>query len=149
MNDFVYVTYIRSSRLKVWEALTSGSFTRKYFFGRDVVSEWTEGARVVYLRENGELDVEGEVLQANPFERLSFTWRHAGDTRSEPTIVTFILEEMNETVKLTLHHERLMDGDLNEENDTFRGLNNGWPAILSNLKSYLETGETLTPMDIK
>jgi hypothetical protein len=63
--------------------------------------------------------------------------------RNEPTVVTFLIKELEETVKLTLIHSQLVESDIVEDSDTFWGLNNGWPAILSNLKSYLESGNTL------
>ncbi|WP_221567963.1 SRPBCC family protein [Alkalihalobacillus sp. TS-13] len=144
-HTFVYATYIATTPEKLWEVLTSGEFTKKYFFGREVQSDWEEGAEVKYLRGNGELDVSGKVLNCEPYCNLSFTWIHAEDSteRSQPTIVTFELTPMDDTVKLTLIHENLLEVDYTVERDTFRGYNNGWPAILSNLKSYLETGKTL------
>lgn len=66
----------------------------------------------------------------------------------EPSRVTFKLISLNETVKLVLRHENLQPGDLVDKEDTFEGLNNGWPAILSNLKSLLETGETMPAISI-
>lgn len=65
-----------------------------------------------------------------------------------PSIVTFKLISLNETVKLVLRHENLQPGDLVDNDNTFEGLNNGWPAILSNLKSLLETGKTLPAVSI-
>jgi uncharacterized protein YndB with AHSA1/START domain len=143
--SFIYVTYIATTPEKLWEALTSGEFTQKYFFGRKVQSDWTDGSKVTYLRERDELDVYGKVLKSEPHKLLSFTWYHADEepVREEPSIVTFELQPLDRTVKLTLKHENLAVGDLFDHHDTFEGLNNGWPAILSNLKSLLETGNTL------
>jgi uncharacterized protein YndB with AHSA1/START domain len=141
---FVYVTYIATTPEKLWETLTSGEFTQKYFFGTDVQSDWIEGSSVTYLR-NGQVTDYGEVLKCEPFRLLSFTWNQVGDetNREHPSRVTFELKPMDSTVKLTLKHEDLMPSDLVDDDDTFAGLNNGWPAILSNLKSLLETGRTL------
>jgi uncharacterized protein YndB with AHSA1/START domain len=143
--SFVYVTYIAATPEKVWEALTSGEFTQQYFFGRKVESDWEESSEVRYLRENDELDVYGRVLISDPYKLLSFTWMHADtDTeRNESSKVTFEIHHLNETVKLTLKHELLSEKDFVDETNTFYGLNNGWPAIISNLKSLLETGKTL------
>jgi uncharacterized protein YndB with AHSA1/START domain len=143
--EFIHVTYIASSPEKVWEALTSGDITRQYFFGRRVDSDWKPGSAVTYLRGNNELDVHGVVLTCDPPRILSFTWQAAEDKtpRDRPTRVTFELKPMGSTVKLTVKHEYLLPGDLFYDTDTFRGINNGWPAILSNLKSLLETGKTL------
>jgi uncharacterized protein YndB with AHSA1/START domain len=147
-STFVYVTYIATTPERLWEALTSGEFTKKYFFERQVQSDWQEGSPVTYLRKDGQLDVRGKVLQCVPQRLLSFTWEVPGDKtpRQRPTRVTFELQPMDSTVKLTLKHEELLAEDWSDDNNTFRGLNNGWPAILSNLKSLLETGRTLPPI---
>lgn len=144
---FVYVTYIETSTKKVWEALTNGDLTEQYFFGSRVDSEWKEGSQITYSRGSKVTDW-GEILKCEPEKRLSFTWINKWDEeeRQEPTIATFLLKEMNGTVRLTLRHENLKDADLVEDEDTFVGFNNGWPAILSNLKTMLETGRTLPPV---
>ncbi|MYL32593.1 hypothetical protein GLW08_16760 [Pontibacillus yanchengensis] len=148
-QSFVYTTYILTTPEKLWDALTSSNSTSEYFFGREVQSNWKEGSNVQFLTQSGELDVEGKVLQFEINELLSYTWHHVDDIeREEPLVVTFKLRKMNEVVKLTLIHKNLNDDDFSNEENTFGGLNNGWPAILSNLKTFLETGRTLSPMDI-
>jgi uncharacterized protein YndB with AHSA1/START domain len=147
-STFVYVTYIATTPEKLWDALTRGDITERYFFGRKVHSDWKEGSPVTYWRNDGQLDVQGKVLQYEPYRYLSFTWEVPGDqtSRERPTRVTFELQPMDSTVKLTLKHEDLREEDWCDDSDTFVGLNNGWPAILSNLKSLLETGRTLPPI---
>lgn len=147
--SFVYVTYIATTPEKLWEALTSTTFTEKYFFGTKIESDWKVGSRVAYSR-NGEVTDYGEVLKYEPPRLLSFTWINTSDqqVREQPTQVTFELHPMEETVKLTLKHEHLLDGDYVEDSDTFEGFNNGWPAILSNLKSLLETGKTIPALSL-
>ncbi|GGB63132.1 SRPBCC family protein [Fictibacillus barbaricus] len=144
---FVYVSYIESTPERVWDALTNGDVTEQYFFGSRVESDWKEGSRITYSR-SGEVTDWGEILKCEPQKELSFTWTNKWDyeEREEPTIATFTLKELNGTVKLTLRHENLMEKDYVEEEDTFVGYNNGWPAILSNLKTLLETGRTLPPV---
>lgn len=144
---FVYVSYIESTPERVWDALTNGDVTEQYFFGSRVESGWKEGSRITYSR-GGEVTDWGEILKCEPQKELSFTWTNKWDNeeREEPTIATFTLKELNGTVKLTLRHENLMEKDYVEEEDTFVGYNNGWPAILSNLKTLLETGRTLPPV---
>ena len=144
---FVYVSYIESTPERVWDALTNGDVTEQYFFGSRVESDWKEGSRITYSR-GGEVTDWGEILKCEPQKELSFTWTNKWDNeeREEPTIATFTLKELNGTVKLTLRHENLMEKDYVEEEDTFVGYNNGWPAILSNLKTLLETGRTLPPV---
>ncbi|MCM3720243.1 SRPBCC family protein [Fictibacillus phosphorivorans] len=143
-SKFVYVTYIGASPEQVWEALTEGDITEKYFFGTRIESNWEEGSSVTYSR-NGEVTDEGSVLNYDPSHELSFTWTNKSDDtpRESPTVVTFKLQHMDSTVKLTLIHDNLVKSDIVEKEGTFEGFNNGWPAILSNMKTYLETGKTL------
>lgn len=148
-SKFVYVTYIAASPEKVWEALTEGDISEQYFFGSRIESDWEEGSRVTYSR-NGEVTDEGHVLKYDSAHELSFTWTHKDDDtpRESPTVVTFKLQHMESTVKLTVIHENLMNVDFVEKEGTFEGVNNGWPAILSNLKTFLETGKTLPPLNL-
>ncbi len=149
-RTFVYSTYIASTPEKVWEALTSGEFTKQYFFGHRITSEWKEGSKVTFLRDNGDVDIEGKVLKSEPYQRLTYTWSSPEDPteRDETTVVTFDLKQMEDTVKLTVIHENLVDSDFVEDMDTFQGVNNGWPAILSNLKTLLESGKTLPAVKV-
>ncbi|MDR4925106.1 SRPBCC family protein [Peribacillus simplex] len=149
--SFVHVIYIATTPEKLWEALTSGEVTKMYHFGCQVQSDWQEGSSVKYLLEDGRITDHGKVLKCEPLHLLSFTWNMAGDEtpREQPTCVTFILQPMDDsTVKLTLRHEELLETDFVYDDNTFEGLNNGWPAILSNLKSLLETGRTLPPISV-
>ncbi|MDP4551503.1 SRPBCC family protein [Alkalihalobacillus macyae] len=147
MKPYEYSIYIATTPESLWDALTSGESTRKYFFGMKVDSDWEEGSKVAFMRKNGEVDVEGEVVLAKPYEELTFTWDHPDVEREEPSVVTYKMKKLAEVVKLTVVHDNVVADDYCDEEDTFRGLNNGWPAILSNLKSYLETGNVLSPMN--
>jgi uncharacterized protein YndB with AHSA1/START domain len=148
-NSFFYVTYIATTPEKLWEALTSSDFTEKFFFGSRIQSEWQEGSEITYSR-NGQVTDHGIIQKCEPSRLLSFTWNMVGDkaTCEQPSLVTFELIPMDRTVKLTLKHENLLPSDLLDEEGTFEGLNNGWPAIISNLKSLLETGNTLPAISI-
>lgn len=148
-NSFVYVTYIATTPEKLWEALTSSAYTENYFFGSSIQSEWHEGSEITYSR-NGQVSDYGKILKIDRNHVLSFTWTYVGDgvEGKLPSRVTFELKQLKETVKLTLRHENLQPGDIVDRDDTFEGLNNGWPAILSNLKSLLETGKTLPAVSI-
>jgi uncharacterized protein YndB with AHSA1/START domain len=147
-TKFVYVTYIATTQEKLWEALTSGVFTKKYWFGHEVQSDWVEGSAVTFLDKNGNVVDHGKVLKSEPYRLLSYTFNWVEDktVRERSPRVTFELHQMESTVKLTLKHEDLLPTDIHEENEGFFGINNGWPAILSNLKSLLETGRTLPPI---
>ncbi|KUP05759.1 hypothetical protein Q75_11275 [Bacillus coahuilensis p1.1.43] len=139
---FTYTIYILASKESVWDVLTKGSHTEKYFFSSTVDSKWDVGSLVTYKR-HGELDVLGEVVEITPYQSVTFTWRHVSDHRDQPTSVTFLVDEEQDTVKLTLIHDGLVESDFYPDENHFIGVNNGWPAILSNLKSYIETGLTL------
>lgn len=146
---FVYVTYIATTPEKLWEALTSSDYTEKYFFGSKIQSDWQEGSSVTYSR-NGQVTDHGIILKCEPYSIISYTWNYVGDkiVREHPSWVIFELKPMESIVKLTLKHENLLPADIVENDDTFEGFNNGWPAILSNLKSLLETESPLPPISI-
>ncbi|WCK55230.1 SRPBCC family protein [Aneurinibacillus sp. Ricciae_BoGa-3] len=149
-TTFVYVTYIATTPEKLWEALTSGDFTKKYWFGHEVQSDWAEGSTVNYVDKNGNVVDYGTVLKSEPYRLLSFTfnWLEDKTVRERTPRVIFELQPMESTVKLTLKHEDLLPTDYRDESEGFYGYNNGWPAILSNLKSLLETGRTLPPIAV-
>jgi len=138
-----YVIYIESTPERVWEALTDADLTASYW-GHSNVSDWRPGSRWAHRRIDGSGvdDVVGTVVEAVPPTRLVTTW---GDPPEQPAVegaasasrVTFELEPYEGIVRLTVLHEDLPDGAALEE----VGL--GWPAVLSNLKSLLETGHVL------
>jgi uncharacterized protein YndB with AHSA1/START domain/DNA-binding transcriptional ArsR family regulator len=136
---FVYVTYIESSAERVWEALTQPEITAAYW-GRRQVSEWHAGSRWEHQRVDGSgiADIGGTVLESEPPHRLVMTWTRSGETSPDRiSKVTFEIEPHHEIVRLTVIHE-----DLDEE--TLGGISHGWPAVLANLKSLLETGHVLS-----
>ncbi|CAM5215871.1 putative protein YndB with AHSA1/START domain OS=Ureibacillus acetophenoni OX=614649 GN=SAMN05877842_106143 PE=3 SV=1 [Ureibacillus acetophenoni] len=150
-STFEYVTYIGTTTEKLWEALTSKEFTEKYWFGRKIQSDWKVGSQVTFLDENDDLADQGVLLNYHPHQQLSYTflWVKDQTEREQTPKVTFTLQPMDQTVKLALKHEYLLPTDFYDENSGFQGINNGWPAILSNLKTLLETGETLPAVTIK
>jgi uncharacterized protein YndB with AHSA1/START domain len=135
---FVYVTYIATTPEKLWQALTDGAFTRQYWFGTAVESDWSPGSRVTF-RSGGEVHNSGEVLDCVPYRRLSYSWQvefHEVFRREKPSRVTFELEPIGSAeVKLTVTHDEFEPGS-----KVHAAVNNGWPMILSSLKSLLETG---------
>ncbi|AGP35608.1 SRPBCC family protein [Sorangium cellulosum] len=136
--EFVYVTYIASTLDKVWEALTTGEFTRQYWGGRTIQSEWKPGSAVKHIKEDGSFDWEGEVLKAEPPKLLAYTFGNVLGER--PSRVTFELAQLGAHVKLTLTHDQFA-----ENSKVLPAISNGWPAILSSMKSLLETGKALYP----
>ena len=145
-SEFSYITYIAVKPQQLWNALISRRFVPKYFFGRKVESTWEVGSPITFWTPEGEKDVYGEILAFEPGRLLSYTFKHHLDTtkRKKPSQVRFELTPMGSSVKLKLIHKDLMPEDFGQESDGFRGVNNGWPAILSALKTLLETGDSLT-----
>ncbi len=137
---YVYVTYVRASAEQVWQALTDADLTARYW-GHANVSDWQPGSRWEHRRtdRSGAADVAGRVLETDPPRRLVITFG-APDGEEPPqgaSVVTFLVEEHGGIVRLTVTHENLAD-------ETALGqISHGWPAVLANLKSLLETGEAL------
>jgi uncharacterized protein YndB with AHSA1/START domain/DNA-binding transcriptional ArsR family regulator len=137
----VFQVYIRTSPEQLWQAITDPTFTTRYFHQSRVESRWHAGDSVRYFIA-GELVVDGQVLEAKPPRKLVQTWsfRRNPDLRDDPpSRVTWEIEPIGETCKLTLVHD-----DFAGETSTFKSVGNGWPAILSSLKSLLETGAALS-----
>lgn len=138
--EFVYVTYIETTPEKVWEALISSEFSKRYWFGTELRSDWKVGSPFALVMNGTTTDV-GEILEADPPRRLSYTFRHVldDDMRNErPTKVVFAIEPHGKLVKLTLTHQGFAEGS-----KLLDGISKGWPAILSSLKSLLESGTAL------
>jgi uncharacterized protein YndB with AHSA1/START domain/DNA-binding transcriptional ArsR family regulator len=138
--SYVYVTYIRASADQVWRALTDADLTARYW-GHANVSDWQPGSAWEHRRADGSgaVDVVGQVVVAEPPTRLAITFEDAPDaeTPREPSVVTFLVEPHQDIVRLTVTHENLPN------NEMLNGISRGWPAVLANLKSLLETGEVL------
>jgi uncharacterized protein YndB with AHSA1/START domain len=141
-TSFVYATYIATTPEKLWQALTNSEFTKQYFFGREIVSDWQVGSSFILMNKD-KVNHHGEVLVYDPYRLLTVTWSVKDDEGERFSKVTYELTHMNSTVKLTLKHEDLLEKDIREDTGKFDSFNNGWPAILSNLKSLLETGSIL------
>src|SRR5262249_23248190 len=134
------VTYIAASQQRVFEALVKPEFTRRYW-GHENVSEWRAGSNWEHRSaEDGKVKVVGKVLESIPPRRLVITWADVADAAktSAHTRVTFELETIEDMVKLTVTHDQLVPGS-----DMERGIREGWPRVLSSLKSFLETGKPL------
>jgi uncharacterized protein YndB with AHSA1/START domain len=139
--EFVYVTYVGTTAEKLWQALTDGGFTRRYWGGRRIESDWQVGSPVKHVREDGGIDWQGKVLQSDRPRLLSYTFhmliseQHRGE---RPSRVTFELQPLGSVVKLTLTHD-----NFESKKATLETTRHGWPAIMSSLKSLLETGSPL------
>ncbi len=139
----VYVTYIASTPERVWQALTSAEFTTQYFFGFAIHVEPKTGGKFFIRYPDGNVHISGKVLDWTPPKRFSCTWLVEGMkefAELPECIVTYDIELAGEAVRLTMtesHSWEIPDAIL-------AGGRSGWPAILSNLKSVLETGKPMT-----
>jgi uncharacterized protein YndB with AHSA1/START domain len=139
--EFIYVTYIETTAEKLWEALTSSEFSKRYWFNTELKTDWKIGSPFALVMDGTTTDV-GEVLAFDRPRRLSYTFHHvlSEEARNErPTKVVFKLEPYGKLVKLTLTHEDFEDGS-----KLLNGISKGWPAILASLKTLLETGTALS-----
>jgi len=138
----VYTIYIKSTPEKVWQALTSGEFSVKYFFGNSVEIDQTIGGAYIVRTPDGSPHISGEVIECERPRRLAVTFNVNWPALIEklgPTLVLYEIEPVGDAVRLTLteSHDRPLGDDI------LSGGRQGWPAILSSLKSLLETGEAL------
>jgi uncharacterized protein YndB with AHSA1/START domain len=139
-SDFVYVTYISAAPQRVWDALIAPEFTRKYW-GHVNLSDWKPGSAWEHRDADGvEVKLVGKVVEFDPPRRMVLTWAEPEDTAkpSAHSRVTIVLEPIDDMVKLTITHDQLVPGS-----DMQRGIEEGWPRVLSSLKSFLETGKPL------
>jgi uncharacterized protein YndB with AHSA1/START domain/DNA-binding transcriptional ArsR family regulator len=132
---FMYVTYIHATPEAVWHALTDADLTADYW-GHSNVSDWQPGSDWQHVRADGSgiADANGTIVTATPPRQLAMTFDAPG---AEPSVVTFDIEPYHDIVKVTVTHENLLD------DDAYTAVSTGWPAVLANLKSLLETGRTL------
>jgi uncharacterized protein YndB with AHSA1/START domain len=136
--EFIYVTYIETTPEKLWEALTDSRFTRQYWFDTEVRSDWKAGSPFALVM-GGKVTDTGEILEADRPRRLSYTFRHELDEamrKEGATKVVFTIAPHGNLVKLTVTHE-----GFGPDSKLLDGISKGWPAILSSLKTLLETGK--------
>lgn len=144
MNDkpaHVQQIFIRTTPEELWKALTDSKMTRMYFFACTIESDWTPGSPYTMRDSTGSIGVTGTVLEIDPPKRLVTTFRAhwAGEDETTPeTVVTYEIEQLGATCKLTLTHSGLIAG-----NPMHEGFKEGWAQILSSLKTLIETGQPL------
>jgi uncharacterized protein YndB with AHSA1/START domain len=137
-STFVYVTYIRTTPEKLWSALTDGEFMKRYWFGTHCESQWTAGSPWKMVYPDGTITDSGEIVEADPPRRLVIRWQNQfkPELKAEGnSLCTMELEPSGPAVKLSVTHtiER-------EPSKFIVAVSGGWPKIISNLKSLLETG---------
>ena len=140
-DRFVYVTYIRTTPAALWQALIDPDFTRRYWLGVRHEADWRVGGAWKLILPDGTVGDTGEVVEFDPPKRLALRWRNEfrpelkaeGESRC-----TMELEPAEDAVKLTVTHS------IDREDSKFiAAVSGGWPKILSNLKSLLETGSVV------
>ena len=138
-STFLYVTYIRTTPEKLWSALTTDSeFMKQYWFGVHCESQWTAGSPWKMLGPDGQLFDDGEIVEAIPPRRLVIRWQHQNkpELKSEgESLCTLELEPSGTAVRLAITHTIERDSS-----KFIEAVSGGWPKILSNLKSLIETG---------
>jgi uncharacterized protein YndB with AHSA1/START domain len=137
-STFVYVSYIRTTPQKLWSALTDPQFIRQYWFGMRAESQWTAGSPWQLVSGDGEVFDSGEIVEADPPLRLVIRWQNQWkpELKAEgASLCTMELETTEGVVKLSITHtiER-------EPSKFIAAVSGGWPKVISNLKSLLETG---------
>jgi uncharacterized protein YndB with AHSA1/START domain len=144
-STFVYVTFIRTTPERLWTALTGEEFTRRYWFGMRHETDWRAGSPWRLVFADGRIADAGEIVEIDPPRRLVLAWRH--ELRPELNAEGFArctieIEPLAGAVKLTITHA--MD---RPQSKLIEAVGGGWPRILSNLKSLLETGEPVLPAE--
>ncbi len=154
--EFVYTTYIKTTQERLWQALTEPPFTKQYW-GAELLSDWKVGSPVTWIYGGVTVeDPEQVVLEADPPRRLAYTWqtitpefaRVVGFTEeyqrkvaAEPrSRVAFDLAPLDGLVRLTVVHDGFP-----QESEVLKSVSEGWPMILSGLKTFLETGAAPVP----
>ncbi|MEJ0096895.1 MAG: SRPBCC family protein [Bauldia sp.] len=140
-SRFVYVTYIRTTPEKVWDAITTPEFARQYWFGVALESDWKNGSPWKMVFEDGTVSDDGEVVESDRPKRLVLKWHHRlyPEMQAEGwSRCTFDIADENGLAKLSVVHEIERDNSR-----VIEGVSGGWPKILSSLKSFLESGQAL------
>ena len=140
-TKFVYVTYIRTTPQKLWDALTKPEFIKQYWFNMTQECEWQVGASWKMLFSDGRIADAGEVLEIDPPRRLVLLWRNEfrPELKAEGAArCVYDLEQDGDVMKLTITHSSERDNA-----KLIEAVSGGWPRILSSLKSLLETGKPM------
>jgi uncharacterized protein YndB with AHSA1/START domain/DNA-binding transcriptional ArsR family regulator len=155
-QTFVYTTYIKTTPEQLWQALTNPEFTKRYW-NNELVTDWEPGSTMTWKLHGVTIaDPAQVVVAADPYRRLSYTWHtftpELGElfdipdatlaklTAEPRSTVTFDIEELGPMVKLTVLH-----GDFDADSTVVTMITEGWPRVLSDLKTFVETGDTLEP----
>ncbi len=143
---YVYVTYINTTPERLWNALIDPEMTRRYWGHHKNVSDWRPGSTWVHqdYGDDSIVDLVGKVVENSPPRRLVLTWASPADEANEAkhSRVAFEITPFFDYVRLTVIHD-----ELEPDSEMLRGITQGWPAVLSSLKTLLETGQPLPHTD--
>ena len=154
--SYVYVTYIQTTADRVWRAITDPDVTRTYWMGPNAavpahmnVSNWKPGSPWEHQRADAThaVDIAGTVIESTPPTHLVMSWARPAELAdtSKHSRVTFHIESIGDAlVRLTVTHE-----GLEKDEKMLSGISSGWPMVLSNLKSLLETGRALPRVNVE
>lgn len=143
-SRFVYVTYIAATPEKVWEALVTPEFIKAYFFGVTFDTDWQPGSPWTMRHPDGRITDSGEIVELNAPHRLVLTWRSEWMPEAKAEGYGRMVAEVEaagDATKLTLTHSIDV-----EDSKLIAAVSGGWPRILTNLKSLLETGAPVMPV---
>lgn len=135
-STIVYVTFIKTTPEKLWEALTNNEFIKHFWFGSTLETDWKVGSKIKEVKDVDDPFFQGEILESDPSKRLAYTFCVDGEPDTE---VSFTIEAENGTTKLTIEHK-----GYDKDSKFYKSTSLGWAAISSGIKTLLETGE---PMD--
>jgi DNA-binding transcriptional ArsR family regulator/uncharacterized protein YndB with AHSA1/START domain len=139
--DFVLETYIRTTPKALWDAIVNPEMTRQYYYGGRVQADLRIGGSFHYLDPQGEMNLDGEIIEIVPEKKLVTTFRALWAPKGKPTRVMYEIEQLGETCKLTLTHY--------DYEAAQAGVESGWPMIIAGLKTLLETGAPLSLPDMQ
>jgi uncharacterized protein YndB with AHSA1/START domain len=143
--SFVYTTYIKTTPEKLWTAITNPEFTRQYWGGNTNQSDWKKDSKWEHVAsdEKHSVYVTGKVIESTPPKHLVLSWADPADT-SDNSRVTFEIEPVGDMVRLNVVH-----GDFKSGSVMAGKVAQGWPLVLSSMKSYLETGKAIDIAAVK
>jgi uncharacterized protein YndB with AHSA1/START domain len=143
--QFVYVTYIRATPERIWDAVAKPEFTRQCWGAHVNVSDWKPGSGWEHIAENdnNEVRVVGKVVECTPPKRLVLTWADPAN-KADDSRVTIEIEPMKDLTRLSVVHGDFKPGTLLDAKISI-----GWPLVLSSIKSFLETGEGIDIWSLK
>lgn len=135
--SFIVVTYIRTTPAALWNAIVNPDMTRQYYYGSSVQPDLKVGGRFCYIAPDGQMNLDGEVIEIEPHKKLVTTFKALWAPEGQITRVMYEIEAMGETCKLTLTHF--------DAAKAMAGVEEGWPLVLAGLKTLLETRKPMAP----